>query len=73
MTNGGREVVNYQSSLSASYEFDFWGKNRDAAQAAEETAIANRFERDVVAFTSPFSLPNSYFQVRASQGPVPPR
>jgi len=46
-TNGGREVVNYSSSLSASYELDFWGKNRDAAQAAEETAVANRFDRDV--------------------------
>ena len=39
LTNGGREVVNYSASLSASYELDFWGKNRDAAQAAEETAV----------------------------------
>ena len=38
---GGREVVNYNASLSASYELDFWGKNRDAAQAAEETAIGH--------------------------------
>ena len=52
LTNGGREVVNYSASLSASYELDFWGKNRDAAQAAEETAIANRFDRDVVALTT---------------------
>ncbi len=37
---------------SASYELDFWGKNRDAAQAAEETATANRFDRDVVALTT---------------------
>jgi outer membrane protein, multidrug efflux system len=47
LTNGGREVVNYSASLSASYELDFWGKNRDAAQAAEETSVANRFDRDV--------------------------
>src|SRR5439155_11603225 len=33
---GGREVVNYSASLSASYELDFWGKNREAARAAEE-------------------------------------
>lgn len=26
LTNGGREVTNYSSSLSASYEIDFWGK-----------------------------------------------
>ena len=67
LTNGGREVVNYQSSLSASYELDFWGKNRDAAQAAEETAIASRFDRDVVALTTLTSVANAYFQVISSQ------
>ena len=67
LTNGGREVVNYSSSLSASYELDFWGKNRDAAQAAEETAIANRFDRDVIALTTLTSVANAYFQVLASQ------
>ncbi|WP_370691187.1 efflux transporter outer membrane subunit [Bradyrhizobium sp.] len=67
LTNGGREVVNYQSSLSAAYELDFWGKNRDAAQAAEETSIATRFDRDVVALTALVSVANAYFQVLASQ------
>ena len=67
LTNGGREVVNYSASLSASYELDFWGKNRDAAQAAEETAIANRFDRDVVALTTLTTVANAYFQVLASQ------
>jgi multidrug efflux system outer membrane protein len=52
LTNGGREIVNYSASLSASYEIDFWGKNRDAARATEETANANRFDRDVVALTT---------------------
>jgi NodT family efflux transporter outer membrane factor (OMF) lipoprotein len=64
---GGREVVNYSASLSASYELDFWGKNRDATQAAEEIAIANRFDRDVVALTTLTSVANAYFQVLASQ------
>jgi outer membrane protein, multidrug efflux system len=64
---GGREVVNYSASLSASYELDFWGKNRDALQVAEETAIANRFDRDVVALTTLTSVANAYFQVLASQ------
>ena len=67
LTNGGRETVNYQASLSASYELDFWGKNRDAAQAAEETAVATRFDRDVVALTTLTSVANAYFQVIASQ------
>jgi NodT family efflux transporter outer membrane factor (OMF) lipoprotein len=64
---GGREVVNYSSSLSASYQLDFWGQYRDAAQAAEETSIANRFDRDVVALTTLTSVANAYFQVLASQ------
>jgi outer membrane protein, multidrug efflux system len=64
---GGREVVNYSASLSASYELDFWGKNRDATLAAEETANANRFDRDVVALTTLAGVANAYFQVLASQ------
>jgi outer membrane protein, multidrug efflux system len=67
LTNGGREVVNYSSSLAASYELDFWGKNRDAAQAAEELAVANRFDRDVVALTTLTTVANAYFQVLAAQ------
>jgi NodT family efflux transporter outer membrane factor (OMF) lipoprotein len=64
---GGREVVNYSTSFNASYEIDFWGKNRDATQVAEETAIANRFDRDVIALTTLTSVANAYFQVLASQ------
>jgi outer membrane protein, multidrug efflux system len=64
---GGREVVNYSASLSASYQLDFWGQNRDALQAAEETATADRFDRDTVALTTMTSVANAYFQVLASQ------
>lgn len=67
LTNGGREVVNYSATLSASYEIDFWGKNRDAALAATEIATANRFDRDVVALTTLAGVANAYFQVLASQ------
>jgi multidrug efflux system outer membrane protein len=67
LNNGGRETVTYQASLSASYELDFWGKNRDAAQAAEETSHANRFDRDVVALTTLTTVANAYFQVLAAQ------
>src|SRR6202790_5820080 len=63
----GREFVNYSASLSASYQLDFWGQNRDALQAAEETATANRFDRDVVALTTLTTVANAYFQVLASQ------
>lgn len=61
------EVTNYSASLSASYEIDFWGKNRDALLAAEESANASRFDRDVVALTTLASVANAYFQVVAAQ------
>jgi multidrug efflux system outer membrane protein len=55
------------SSLNASYEIDFWGKNRAALRAAEETAIASRFNREVVSLTTVVSAANAYFQVLAAQ------
>ncbi|MCX7306513.1 MAG: TolC family protein, partial [Afipia sp.] len=65
---GGRtEVTNHTAQLNASYEIDFWSKNRDLLLAAEETANANRFDRDVVALTTLASVANAYFQVIASQ------
>jgi outer membrane protein TolC len=64
---GRGEVTNHVASMSASYEIDFWGKNRDALLAAEETANANRFDRDVVALTTLASVANAYFNVVASQ------
>jgi NodT family efflux transporter outer membrane factor (OMF) lipoprotein len=67
LTSGGREFVNYSASLSASYELDFWGKNRNATQAAEEIAVATRFDRDVVALITLTSVANAYFQVLAAQ------
>jgi NodT family efflux transporter outer membrane factor (OMF) lipoprotein len=67
LTSGGREFVNYSASLSASYELDFWGKNRNAAQAAEEIAVATRFDRDVVALITLTSVANAYFQVLTAQ------
>jgi NodT family efflux transporter outer membrane factor (OMF) lipoprotein len=63
---GRSERTNLSASLSVSYEIDFWGKNRAAQRAAEETAIASRFDREVVALTTVASVANSYFQVLAA-------
>jgi outer membrane protein, multidrug efflux system len=63
----GRAINNFSVSLSASYEIDFWGKHRDAALAADETAIASRFDRDVVALTTLVGVANAYFQVLTAQ------
>jgi outer membrane protein, multidrug efflux system len=67
LSDGGREAVNFNSALSASYMLDFWGQYHDAAQAAEETSAANRFDRDVTALTTLTAVATAYFQVLASQ------
>ena len=58
---------NLSATLSASYEIDFWGKNRSATRAAEELAVASRFDREVVALTTVVAAANAYFQVLATQ------
>ena len=45
---GGSERNLLSASLTASYEIDFWGKNRAALRAAEESAVASRYDREVV-------------------------
>ena len=64
---GGSERDALSASLTASYEIDFWGKNRFALRAQEETAIASRYDRDVVALSTLVTAANSYFQVLAAQ------
>ena len=64
---GASEHDLLSTSLTASYEIDFWGKNRFALRAQEETAIASRYDRDVVALSTLVTAANSYFQVLAAQ------
>ncbi len=54
-------------SLTASYEIDFWGKNRSALRSAEETAVASRYNREVVGLATVVATANAYFQVLAGQ------
>jgi NodT family efflux transporter outer membrane factor (OMF) lipoprotein len=65
--SGRSERALYSASLTASYEIDFWGKNRAALRAAEETAIASRFDREVVGLATVVSTANAYFQVLAAR------
>jgi NodT family efflux transporter outer membrane factor (OMF) lipoprotein len=64
-----RDIVtnNLTATLNASYEIDFWGKNRAALRNAEELAVASRFDREVVGLTTMVAVANSYFQVLAAQ------
>lgn len=51
--------------LTASYEVDFWGKNRAATAAAEAGLDASRFDHEVVARTLAADVTNAYFAVLA--------
>lgn len=67
VVSGGRDINQFSVSLAASYEIDFWGKNRAAALAADEAAIASRFDRDVIALATLVGVANAYFQVLTAQ------
>jgi outer membrane protein, multidrug efflux system len=66
-SSGGNTFSQYSLGLSASYMIDFWGKNRATLHAAEETATASRYNREVVTLTAIVTVANTYFQVLAAQ------
>ncbi|MFD2183246.1 efflux transporter outer membrane subunit [Rhodoplanes azumiensis] len=61
------ERSSYSTYLTASYELDFWGKNRATLLAAQENAVATRFDRDTVALTAMANVATNYFQLLAAQ------
>jgi multidrug efflux system outer membrane protein len=52
----------FNPELSASYELDFWGKNRALRAAARATAIASHYDKETVALTVVSSVATAYFQ-----------
>jgi NodT family efflux transporter outer membrane factor (OMF) lipoprotein len=52
----------FTAGLSASYELDFWGKNRAAREAAVELAAASRFDQQTVRLSVLASVATTYFQ-----------
>jgi outer membrane protein, multidrug efflux system len=62
---GSGHELDWFAMLSASYEVDFWGKNRATARAALLQAGASRAERDTVELTILGGVADEYFQVLA--------
>jgi len=61
-----RKLTNSEAfgvSLGASYEFDFWGKNRDMLQASQAASKATRADRETVALTATAGTATTYFQL----------
>jgi multidrug efflux system outer membrane protein len=59
---GARSINVFNPELTASYELDFWGKNRASRAAARATALASRFDQQTVALTVISSVATTYFQ-----------
>lgn len=63
LSGGGHALYNvFSPQLSASYEIDFWGKNRALQGAARAAAVASRYDRETVALTVVSSVATTYFQ-----------
>jgi NodT family efflux transporter outer membrane factor (OMF) lipoprotein len=50
-------------SIGASYEFDFWGRNRSLLTSAQASNRATRADRETVALTATASTASTYFQL----------
>lgn len=57
------ERTSYSASLAASYELDFWGRNRSTLAAAQSLALASRYDRETVAITVLSDVATTYFSV----------
>ncbi|MDB6085120.1 MAG: transporter [Gammaproteobacteria bacterium] len=63
LTSGGTRLVNiFNPQITASYELDFWGKNRALRNAARANALASRYDQETVALTVVSSVAGTYFQ-----------
>jgi multidrug efflux system outer membrane protein len=63
VSGAGPRVFNvFNPVLSASYELDFWGKNRALRDAARAAASASRFDQQTIALTVISSVATTYFQ-----------
>ena len=59
----GPEVYNvFNPQITATYELDFWGKNRAQRNSARAAALASRFDQQTVALTVVSSVAATYFQ-----------
>ncbi len=63
---GGHSNV-FSGLLSAGYELDFWGKNRNSLLASEQNAVAARYNYDVVELATIAAVANTYLQLLAAQ------
>jgi NodT family efflux transporter outer membrane factor (OMF) lipoprotein len=61
--SGVKNTATHQLLAQASYELDFWGKNRAAAASSAALAQATAFDADTVAMTQSASVVDTYFLI----------
>lgn len=61
----GRDM--YSATLNASYEIDFWGRNRALVESAQANLQASRFDRDTLALSIDASVASTWFQLLENQ------
>ncbi len=59
----GKTYTLYDAQISASYEIDFWGKNKAFLEAAKATAQASRYSEATIALSTVTSVAIAYFQI----------
>ncbi|HEY1314936.1 MAG TPA: efflux transporter outer membrane subunit, partial [Steroidobacteraceae bacterium] len=64
-SGGSAHETDWAALMSASYEVDFWGKNRATARAANALAQASRADRDTLALTALAGVGDGYFEILA--------
>jgi NodT family efflux transporter outer membrane factor (OMF) lipoprotein len=60
---GSAHETDWSALFSASYEVDFWGRNRALARSAQFSAEASAADRDTLALTMLAGVADAYFQV----------
>ena len=61
--SGSGNETDFFAGVGASYELDFWGKNRAAADSAQALRTASAADRDTVALSVSAAIANGYFQL----------
>lgn len=60
-SNASFDFHTYSGGLSASYQIDFWGRNRAAQHSAVSLAMFSRFDQQTVALTVVSNVANTWF------------
>ena len=63
----GNVSSGFNASLNASYEIDFWGRNRAAIEAAAANLNASRYDLEALAITTDASVARNWFQLVENQ------